>query len=262
MDQNSIRLLVFVSVLIAMAAAEALWPRKERALKRPVRWLNNLSLSVINTLAIKLLGPITAIAAANYAQNNGYGVLAYLRVDLPLWLDLLIGFVLLDFFIYIQHVLSHKVPLFWRFHKVHHADRDIDVTTGIRFHPVEVLFSMLYKCAIILIIGPLALAVFLFEVILNGSAMFNHANLRLPAWLDTLLRKIVVTPDMHRVHHSIDKKETNSNYGFFLSVWDRLCKTYIAQPKLGHDDMVIGLTEFQTKSPSLLNWSLSIPFKR
>lgn len=261
MDQGLIRLLVFASVLIVMASLEALWPRKERAMVRTARWFNNLSLSVLNSVVIKVLGPITAIAVATYAVNNGYGLMNLLPWVLPLWVEVLIGFVILDFLIYVQHVLSHKVPMLWRFHKVHHADRDIDVTTGIRFHPVEALFSMIYKCTFILILGPLPLAVFLFEVVLNGSAMFNHANVRLPRWLDSALRLVIVTPDSHRVHHSVIQKETDSNYGFFLSAWDRLFKTYIPQPKLGHDNMVIGLSEYQTKSPASLLWSLKAPFK-
>ena len=260
MDQGSIRLLVFASVLIIMASAEALWPRKKRVMNRPSRWFNNLSLSVINSIVIKVLGPITAIAAADYALDNGYGLISMSPVALPLWLEILIGFLILDMLIYFQHVISHKIPMIWRFHKVHHADRDIDVTTGIRFHPIEILFSMLYKCGFILLLGPLPIAVFLFEVVLNGSAMFNHANVRLPLWLDKILRFVIVTPDMHRVHHSTIRKETNSNYGFFLSIWDWIFKTYIDQPKLGHDDMIIGLDEFQTKSPASLAWSLKVPF--
>lgn len=262
MDQGSIRLLVFISVLLLMASAEALWPRKKRIMERPTRWFNNLSLSVLNTIVIKVLGPITAIAVADYALGNSYGLIPQSPVPLPFWLEILIGFVVLDLLIYFQHVLSHKVPMLWRFHKVHHADRDIDVTTGIRFHPIEALFSMIYKCGFILILGPLPIAVFLFEVILNGSAMFNHANVKLPLGLDKVMRLIIVTPDMHRVHHSTSRKETNSNYGFFLSIWDRLFKTYIAQPKLGHDDMLIGLDEYQTKSPASLTWSLKTPFKK
>lgn len=262
MDQGFIRLLVFISVLVIMASVEALLPRKKRVMKRSVRWFNNLSLSVLNSIAIKVLGPVTAIAAADYALDNGYGLITQSPISLPLWLEILIGFVILDLLIYFQHVLSHKVPIIWKFHKVHHADRDIDVTTGIRFHPIEVLFSMLYKCGFILLLGPLPIAVFLFEVVLNGSAMFNHANVRLPLWFDKLLRLIIVTPDFHRVHHSTIRKETDSNYGFFLSIWDRIFKTYIAQPKLGHDDMIIGLDEYQTSSPASLNWSLSTPFKK
>jgi len=262
MEQGSIRILVFASVLIAMASFEAVWPRKKRALERSKRWFSNLSLSVINSVVIKVLGPITAISAAEYALDNGYGLMAASPIPLPFLIEVLIGFILLDLLIYAQHVMSHKVPLLWRFHKVHHADRDIDVTTGIRFHPIEALFSMLYKCALILLLGPLPVAVFLFEVVLNGSAMFNHANVKLPAWADRALRLIIVTPDTHRIHHSVLVKETDSNYGFFLSIWDRLFKTYRAQPKLGHDDMVIGLDEYQTQSPASLIWSLNEPFKQ
>ena len=261
MDQGFIRLLVFACVLLLMASAEALWPRKERALARSKRWLSNLTLSVLNTVILKLLGPITAIAVAEYALANNYGLLRIVSTGLPFWLQVLIGFIILDLLIYIQHVFSHKIPLLWRFHKVHHADRDIDVTTGIRFHPIEALFSMVYKCIFILILGPIPFAVFLFEVILNGSAMFNHANVRLPQRLDQVLRIVIVTPDSHRVHHSTIVQETDNNYGFFLSVWDRLFKTYTAQPQLGHNGMKIGLNEFQTKSPSSLFWSLRLPFK-
>ena len=261
MDQGFIRLLVFACVLLLMASAEALWPRKERALARPNRWFGNLTLSVLNTIVLKLLGPITAVAVAEYALVNGYGLLGTLSTILPFWLQVLIGFIILDLLIYFQHVLSHKIPLLWRFHKVHHADRDIDVTTGIRFHPIEALFSMVYKCAFILILGPIPIAVFLFEVILNGSAMFNHANVRLPKKLDRALRLVIVTPDSHRVHHSTLVQETDNNYGFFLSFWDRLFQTYTAQPKLGHNNMKIGLSEFQTQSPASLLWSLRLPFK-
>ena len=261
MDQGLIRLLIFASVLVIMASAEALWPRRERVMKRSVRWFNNLSLSVLSSVVLKVLGPITAIAVATYALNNDLGLLGLLPWALPLWLELAIGVIILDFLIYVQHVLSHRVPMLWRFHKVHHADRDIDVTTGIRFHPVEALFSMVYKCALILLLGPLPLAVFIFEVLLNGSAMFNHANVKLPLWLDKILRLVIVTPDSHRVHHSTIPSETNSNYGFFLSTWDRMFKTYTPQPKLGHTEMVIGLNEYQTESPASLVWSLKTPFK-
>ena len=261
MDQGFIRLLVFASVLVLMASVEALWPRRKRVMDRSKRWFNNLSLSVLNSIIIKVLGPITAIATANYALDNGYGLISLSPVALPFWLEVLIGFVILDLLIYFQHVASHKIPMLWRFHKVHHADRDIDVTTGIRFHPIEALFSMLYKCGFILILGPLPIAVFLFEVVLNGSAMFNHANVKLPLWLDKVLRLVIVTPDTHRVHHSTIRTETDSNYGFFLSIWDRIFRTYTAQPKLGHDNMVIGLDEYQTESPASLAWSLKTPFK-
>ena len=259
MDQSTIRLLAFSCVLILMALVEHFWPRKQRNLKRNERWFNNIALSVINILVIKLLGPISAMAIAAYAYENNLGLLNV--INLPLWLKITLGVVILDLAIYLQHVASHKIPILWRFHKVHHADRDIDVTTGIRFHPIESGLSMVYKCLIIIIVGPLSIAVFLFEVILNASAMFNHANVKLPLSLDSILRQILVTPDMHRVHHSAIQKETDSNYGFFLSIWDRFFKTYTPQPKLGHQDMLIGLNEYQNLNPSKLIWSLKIPFK-
>ncbi|MDY7098154.1 MAG: sterol desaturase family protein, partial [Pseudomonadota bacterium] len=191
---------------------------------------------------------------------RGWGLLNL--VALPFWVEVLIAIVLLDFAVWAQHVASHKIPILWRFHKVHHADRDIDVTTGARFHPVEILLSMLYKLACVIVLGPAAVAVFLFEVILNASAMFNHSNVRLPARFDALLRSLIVTPDMHRVHHSAIQRETDSNYGFFLSLWDKVFGVHIAQPELGHDRMVIGLDEYQDDAPSSLRWSLAEPFRK
>jgi len=168
----------------------------------------------------------------------------------------------LDLAIYIQHVASHHIPILWKLHKVHHADRDIDVTTGIRFHPLEAILSMIYKCLVILLLGPVALSVIIFEIVLNASAMFNHSNLRLPKKLDAVLRILVVTPDSHRVHHSVHASETNSNYGFFLSIWDRLGRTYTAQPRDNHLDMTIGLSNYQTPKPAILSWCLTLPFKK
>jgi len=173
---------------------------------------------------------------------------------------MILAVIMLDGLIYLQHVISHHIPALWALHKVHHTDRDLDVTSALRFHPIEILFSMVYKMFWVIILGPSAAAVIIFEVILNGSAMFNHANMRLPLWLDKVLRIFIVTPDMHRVHHSVIEGETNSNYGFFLSIWDRLGRTYIPQPKRGHDDMVIGLSEHQHNGPRSLAWSLSLPF--
>ena len=158
--------------------------------------------------------------------------------------------------------MSHRVPFFWRFHKVHHTDRDLDASSAVRFHPVEILLSMLYKCGIVLIIGPAALAVLIFEIVLNASAIFNHANLKLPLGADKVLRLFIVTPDMHRVHHSVIERETNRNFGFNLSVWDRIFRSYKAQPEAGHDGMTIGLSEHQSSAPSQLFWSLKLPFAK
>ena len=259
MGQDTTKLLVFILVLATMALAEAIWPRRARSLDRTRRWFSNLSLSVINSIVMKLLGPIAALGVANYALDNNIGLIAQLPMALPVWLEVAIGFLILDLAIYVQHVYSHKIPILWRIHKVHHADRDIDVTTGIRFHPLEAALSMLYKCGLILALGTLPLTVFIFELVLNASAMFHHANLKIAGPIDRVLRLVIVTPDMHRVHHSTILAETNSNYGFFLPTWDRLFKTYKPQPKLGHTAMNIGLEEHQSESPALLAWSLLLP---
>ena len=257
--EGLLRIAVFISVLLIMAQFEFLVPRKVRALPRYQRWFTNASLVVINSIAVKVAVPILAVAMASIVADKGWGLLN--QVSLPFWLEVILAIVVLDMAIYFQHLLSHKIPILWRLHQVHHADRDIDVTTGLRFHPIEILLSMAYKLLVVLILGPAALAVFLFEVILNASAMFNHSNVRIPLTIDKVLRQIVVTPDMHRVHHSVIQSETDSNYGFFLSVWDRLYRTYTPQPRDGHDNMQIGLSEYQTNEPASLVWSLLLPFK-
>jgi len=209
---------------------------------------------------VRSLGPLTAIAVAIWASTKGIGL--FNLTHIPLWLEVTLAFILLDFAIYLQHVISHRVPVFWRFHKVHHTDRDLDASSAVRFHPIEILLSMIYKCGLVLLIGPAALAVLIFEIVLNASAIFNHTNLKLSLGLDKVLRVLIVTPDMHRVHHSVVEGETNSNYGFNFSVWDRLCRTYQAQPQAGHDGMTIGLSEHQTEQPSKLFWSLKLPFAK
>jgi sterol desaturase/sphingolipid hydroxylase (fatty acid hydroxylase superfamily) len=251
---------VFAGVLGVMALAEAALPRKDRTQPRTTRWFTNIGLVVIDTLALRLLFPILAVGVAEIATRNGWGLLSL--TDWPFWLEVVIAAILLDMAIYWQHVASHKVPMLWRVHRVHHADRDIDATTGTRFHPVEIVLSMLYKFVIIIALGAPALGVFIFEVLLNGSAMFNHANLKLPLWLDRILRTLIVTPDMHRVHHSVIHREIDSNYGFNLSIWDRMFRTYIDQPQEGHDGMTIGLEPYQDDKPSRLDWSLLLPFRK
>lgn len=255
-----IRLSAFAGIFLIMALLEIAMPRKTRVAAKGMRWFTNISLVIINTFALRLIMPILAVGMAHYADARGWGLLAI--ADLPIWIEIIIAFLLLDMFIYAQHVAFHKVPIFWRVHKVHHADRDLDVTSGARFHPVEAVLSMAYKLLCIALIGPAAFAVFLFEVVLNAASMFNHANVRLPLGFDRLLRLFIVTPDMHRVHHSVIERETNSNYGFFLTIWDRMFGTYIAQPEKGHDDMTIGLSEYQDSKPDKLIWSLLIPFSR
>lgn len=259
-NEGLIRLSVFAGVLGLMTLVEFLLPRKERTQPRASRWLTNMGIVVIDSLAVRLIFPIVAIGVAEIANQNGWGLFAF--TEWPLWLEVTLAVILLDMAIYGQHVASHKIPMLWRVHRVHHADRDIDATTGIRFHPIEIVLSMVYKFAVVILLGAPALGVFIFEVLLNGSAMFNHANVRLPRWLDSALRWIVVTPDMHRVHHSVIVKETDSNYGFCLSIWDRMFQTYIPQPEKGHDGMVIGLDEHQNDNPSRLSWALLFPFRR
>ena len=257
-----LRLAVFLGLFALFAALETLAPRRPRQQPRATRWFTNLSLVVLDTLALRALAialPFLAIGAAIDAWRMGWGLFNLL--DWPLWLEVLLTILLLDLAIWAQHLVTHKVPILWRFHRVHHADRDFDVTTALRFHPVEILASMGLKIGLVYILGPQAIAVVLFEVILNGTAMFNHSNLRLPLWLDQLVRLVLVTPDMHRVHHSIHRHEHDSNYGFALSVWDRIFRTYRPMPEAGHEGMVIGL-EWQDEKPSQLGWALLLPFRK
>ena len=260
MSETILRLGIFAGALILFSSLEAIFPRRTRNLPRQTRWLTHLGITVIDSLAVRLLGPLTAIAVAIWASGKGIGL--FNLTHLPLWVEITLAFILLDFAIYLQHVISHRIPLFWRFHKVHHTDRDLDASSAVRFHPVEILLSMLYKCGLVLLIGPAAIAILIFEIVLNASAIFNHANLKLPITLDKSLRIFIVTPDMHRVHHSVIEGETNSNYGFNFSIWDKLCRTYKAQPKAGHDAMKIGLSEHQNSAPANLLWSLKLPFAK
>lgn len=259
LDENSLRLLVFLGTFVVMALAEWALPKRKRTLPQGRRWLTNWGIVVLDAVLVRFVMPILPIGLALYVADNGWGLLNWLAM--PSWLSILIAFVLLDFAIWLQHLISHIVPIFWRLHQVHHADRDIDVSTALRFHPIEILLSLLYKFAWIAAIGAPALAVFAFEAVLNAAALFNHANVRLPLKLDRVLRLVLVTPDMHRVHHSVSPVETNSNYGFNLSIWDRMFGTYIAQPDAGHEDMKIGLNAYQSEKPGQLLWSILLPFR-
>ncbi len=258
-NENALRMGVFLFILLLMMGLEAVFPRKKRALPRGHRWLSNLGLVFIDGLFVRLIFPVIAVGIAAKAAHESWGL--FNIVDLPFWLEVTLSIIILDMMIYWQHVASHHIPFLWRLHKVHHADRDIDVTTGSRFHPIEIGLSMAYKMGLVVLLGAPVLAVIIFELILNACAMFNHSNVRLPLGLDRVVRRILVTPDMHRVHHSTIVRETNSNYGFSLSIWDRLFGSYTAQPELGHDDMVIGLEEYQTSGPASISWSLALPFK-
>ena len=255
-----IRLGFFFGVLAVMALWEVAAPRRPATLGRWARWPGNLGIVLINTVLLRLLLPVTAVGLALVGEREGWGLLN--RVDLPDWLALVIAVVALDLVIYLQHVMFHAVPLLWRLHRVHHADLHFDVTTGSRFHPIEILLSMLIKLAAILVIGPPPEAVVVFEVLLNATAMFNHGNVRLPAGLDRWLRWAVVTPDMHRVHHSVEDDETNSNFGFNLPWWDRLFGTYRDQPRGGHDGMSIGINDWRDpRQVERLPGMLALPFR-
>lgn len=255
-----IRLSFFIGVLCLCAIWEWAVPRKTLTQSKLYRWLNNLGLVAFNSVCLTILMPILAYEAAIYAQQQQFGL--FHSIDFaPYPAIIALSVLLLDFAIYFQHMVFHRVPLLWRLHRMHHADQDIDVTTGSRFHPIEIVLSMWIKIGLILVLGVPPLAVVIFEIVLNASAMFNHSNAYLPLKLDGILRKVVVTPDMHRVHHSVIAKETHSNFGFFLSVWDRWLGTYRAQPIAGHDKVVIGIPLFQRNQEQRIDKMLTQPFR-
>jgi sterol desaturase/sphingolipid hydroxylase (fatty acid hydroxylase superfamily) len=253
-----VRFACFGGVLAAMWLWEALAPRRPLTHGRPVRWFSNLGIVAVDTVCVRLLVPLSAVGLALFAEERGWGIVN--NVALPAWLAVLLAVIALDLVIYLQHVMFHAVPLLWRLHMVHHADLDFDATTGVRFHPVEVLLSLGIKLGAVMLLGASALAVVLFEVLLNATSMFNHGNVRIPGWLDRVLRLVLVTPEMHRVHHSVLSEETNSNFGFNLSWWDFLLGTYRSQPRAGHEAMNIGLTQFQDERVEQLPWMLALPF--
>ncbi len=258
-NETAIRLAFFLGIFAIMALWETLAPRRPLTLPKSLRWANNLGLVALNTLLLRLLFPAAAVGVAAVAAEQGWGLLNHYSIDF--WLAVVIAVVCMDFVIWLQHVMVHAVPLLWRLHRVHHADPDYDVTTGARFHPIEIILSMLIKFATILLLGAPVVAVIIFEVILNGMAMFNHGNVGLPAGLDRILRRFLVTPDMHRVHHSVEDDEANSNFGFNLAIWDRLFGTYRDQPRGGHQGMVIGIHGY--RKPQQVTWvhaMLALPF--
>ena len=258
--EPALRLVAFFGVLAAMMGWEALAPRRALALPRRARWSANLGIVVLNTVLLRLLFPAAGVGMALFAQANGWGL--FHHFVLPHWAALLGGVVLLDLLIYLQHVLFHAVPALWRLHRMHHADLDMDVTTGARFHPLEIVLSMLLKFAAIAALGVPPEAVLLFEVLLNATSMFNHGNVRIPAAAERVLRGVLVTPDMHRVHHSVERDETDSNFGFSLSLWDRLFGTYRAQPRAGHQGMRIGIPQFRDPADcASLRGMLALPLR-
>jgi sterol desaturase/sphingolipid hydroxylase (fatty acid hydroxylase superfamily) len=257
--ETAIRLGIFAAVLAVMAALETILPRRARTVGRRVRWPGNLGIIALDSVMVRLLLPVGAAGVALAGERLGTGLLPWL--GLPFWAAFIAALVLLDLAIYLQHVMFHAVPSLWRLHRMHHADLDFDVTTGGRFHPVEILLSMIIKVIVVMAIGAPVAAVVVFEIVLNATSMFNHANLRLPQPLDGVLRWVAVTPDMHRVHHSIRPEETNSNFGFNLPWWDRLFGTYRAQPKDGHDTMTIGIEQFRTQRDLRLDRMLIQPLR-
>lgn len=262
-SETTFRLTAFLAVFVLMGVLELLIPKRRLKAGKARRWLTNLTIVGLDSLLVRAMAslavPLAAVAAALYAEEHGLGLFNW--VGWPSWVEALLALAALDLALWAQHLASHKIPLLWRLHQMHHADVDIDVTTAIRFHPIEIALSMLWKIVVVLALGASPLAVLLFEVILNGASMFNHANVALPARLDSLLRTVIVTPDMHRVHHSVLRREHDSNYGFNLSLWDRAFRTYTAQPEKGHENMTIGLAPYQSPDPTRIAWSLVLPFK-
>ena len=258
-NEPLIRLCVFAGIFAAMAAWEVLAPRRGQELARGTRWPGNIGIVVLDTVLVRLVLPTTAVGLALVAEARGWGLMHAL--GLPLWASIPLAIVALDLAIYLQHVLFHAVPALWRLHRVHHADLEIDVTTGARFHPIEILLSMGIKLGVVAALGTPAVAVLIFEILLNATSMFNHSNVRMPLRLDRGLRWIVVTPDMHRVHHSIAARETNSNFGFNLPWWDRLFGTYRGQPAAGHEGMTIGIEQFRDPAEQRLDHMLTQPFR-
>lgn len=257
--ETSIRLGVFFGIFALMALWELVAPKRAAAVTRLQRWPGNLGIQLVNALLLRLIFPGAAVGMAAYFQQAGLGL--FNRIVLPDVLAVALSILILDLAIYAQHVAAHRLPLLWRLHRMHHSDLHLDTTSGLRFHPIEILLSMLWKGLVLALIGAPPVAVLIFELVLNGSAVFNHANVRMPAALDRALRWLIVTPDMHRVHHSLIRAETDSNFGFNLPWWDWLFGTYRAQPALGHGGMSIGIEAFRDASESRLDRLLGQPFR-
>jgi len=257
-SETLVRLGFFASIFFVMALIEKIAPRRILLKSKKTRWRSNLGMQIIDVAALRLIFPVFPVGVAVICEQRGWGLLNYYHTIQPL--ALFIGILLLDFVIYLQHRMFHFVPVFWRVHMVHHTDEDIDVTTAVRFHPLEIILSLLIKFAAVATIGAPPLSVLIFEVLLNGASMFNHSNIKIPLYIDRVIRMVWATPDMHRVHHSVIARETNSNYGFSFSWWDRLLGTYIAQPQEGHDKMTIGLNGYHDNRSLKLSALLAMPF--
>ena len=257
--ETTIRLGFFLGIFAVMAVWELIAPRRVLTVSKPARWTSNLGIVFLNTVVLRLLFPAAAVGMAVLADTRDWGL--FNSFQAPCLLAVLVSVIAMDFVIYLQHVMVHAVPLLWRLHRVHHADLDFDVTTGVRFHPFEIILSMLIKFATIMVIGPPVVAVVIFEVVLNATSMFNHSNIKIPVGLDRVLRLVLVTPDMHRVHHSSEDDETNSNFGFNVPWWDRLFGTYRDQPRGGHEAMTIGIHGFRDpQQVDRLPGMLALPF--
>lgn len=258
--EKEIRMGFFFGMLAIIGLWEVIAPKRALTVSKTIRWVNNLGLVFFNSFIVRLVFPVAAIGVAATAQENSWGLLN--NIDLPVWAAAVLAIVIMDLVIYIQHVMMHAIPALWRLHRVHHADPDYDVTTGARFHTLEIILSMGIKFCTIVLLGPPVFAVIIFEVILNATAMFNHGNIGLPKSVDKVVRWFLVTPDMHRVHHSIEDDETNSNFGFSLPWWDRLFGTYRDQPRGGHEAMTIGIRQFkEVKDVSWITGMLTLPFR-
>lgn len=258
LDINQVRMACFAGIFLLMALLEAGLPRRQLKSSRLKRWPTNWGIIFLDALLVRLIFPIGGVGLALLAQEQGWGLFSLLG-----WGGLVAGlltFLVLDFAVWGQHVVSHKVPIFWRIHRMHHADSEVDATTALRFHPIEILLSFVWKGLVIVALGGPWEAVLVFEIVLNASAVFSHANFRIPSRLDNILRFVIVTPDMHRIHHSVLRRETDSNYGFYLSIWDRLFGTYVEEPEKGHDGMEIGLGPALTPRAHSFPFSLAIPF--
>lgn len=258
-NEPLLRFYLFPGLFAALAVWEVAAPRRRQEIPRLLRWTNNFAIVALNVILVRLAFPLIAVGLALRAEEQGWGLLH--QFETPGWLTFVVAFLVFDLAIYLQHVMFHAVPALWRLHRMHHADLEFDVTTGLRFHPVEILLSMVIKLAVVLALGPPAVAVLVFELFLTSTAMFNHSNVRMPVGLDRMLRWIVVTPDMHRVHHSIDPNEQNTNFGFNLPWWDRLLGTYLAQPAESHEGMTIGIMQFRTHRDLWLDRMLIQPLR-
>ena len=259
-NEPVVRLSIFASVFTVMALWEVLAPRRQQVIGKTTRWPSNLGVVILDTLLVRILFPTSAVGLALLAEAKGFG--PFNTWPVPEWITIIASVVILDLVIYLQHVLFHAVPALWRLHRMHHADLEFDVTTGARFHPIEIVLSMLIKLSVIGALGASAVSVLIFELLLNATAMFNHSNIRLPANVDGVLRWLIVTPDMHRVHHSIVVRETNSNFGFNLPWWDRLFGTYREQPAAGHEAMTIGVEQIRDPAEQRLDRMLTQPFRK